>query len=227
MRDRVTTTDQDPEDFEELRGVRLQLDFLKAEIVLKRHGIEHTVVVFGSSRCAASSPYYVIARELGSAVSQLNRADSKDRWCVMTGAGPGIMEAANRGAADVGAPSVGLNIELPEPQTPNPYVTRELSFEFHYFAIRKLHLLLRAKALVVFPGGFGTLDELFEVLTLVQTRKITPLPIVLVAREFWRQAVNFEFLISQGVISHDDRQLIRYAESAAEILDIIRTFHHR
>jgi uncharacterized protein (TIGR00730 family) len=135
----------------------------------------------------------------------------------MTGGGPGIMEAANRGAFDVGAKSLGLNISLPHEQFPNPYVTPELCFRFHYFALRKLHLLLRAKALVSFPGGYGTFDELFEVLTLIQTRTIKPMPVILVGEEFWRGAVDFDYLAGEGVIDPEDRELFWFAETAEEI----------
>jgi uncharacterized protein (TIGR00730 family) len=150
-----------------------------------------------------------------------SRDDDKSRrkLVIMTGGGPGIMEAANRGAFDVGAKSVGLNINLPHEQYPNPYITPNLCFRFHYFALRKMHLLLRAKALVAFPGGFGTLDELFEGLTLVQTRKIKPVPIVLVGEEYWRRAFDVEFLVQEGVIDAEDRELFWFAETAQEIWD--------
>ena len=137
----------------------------------------------------------------------------------MTGGGPGLMEAANRGACDVGAKSVGLNINLPYEQFPNPYITPDLCFRFHYFALRKMHLLLRAKALVAFPGGYGTLDELFEVLTLIQTRKIKPFPIALVGEAYWRRAVDLDFLVDEGTIDPEDRELFWFAESATEIWD--------
>jgi uncharacterized protein (TIGR00730 family) len=143
----------------------------------------------------------------------------------MTGGGPGMMEAANRGAFDVGAKSVGLNISLPHEQYPNPYVTPELCFSFHYFALRKLHFLLRAKALVAFPGGYGTLDELFEVLTLIQTRKIKPIPVVLVGEAYWRRAVDFDFLVHEGVIDVEDRELFWFAETAQEIWNGILRWH--
>ena len=143
----------------------------------------------------------------------------------MTGGGPGIMEAANRGAASAGAPSIGLNICLAPVQEPNPYITPHLCFQFHYFAIRKLHLLLRERALVVFPGGFGTLDELFEILTLVQTGKTAPLPVVLVGREFWNRAINFDFLVAEGMIDRQDFELFTFAESADEILSAIAAWH--
>ena len=144
---------------------------------------------------------------------------------IVTGGGPGMMEAANRGAFDVGAKSVGLNIKLPHEQYPNPYVTPELCFSFHYFALRKLHFLLRAKALVAFPGGYGTLDELFEVLTLIQTRKIEPIPVVLVGEAYWRRAVDVDFLVDEGVIDFEDRELFRFAETAQEIWNGILHWH--
>jgi len=145
----------------------------------------------------------------------------------VTGGGPGIMEAANRGAFDCGAKSVGLNISLPHEQYPNPYITPDLCFSFHYFAMRKLHFLLRAKALVAFPGGYGTIDELFEVLTLVQTRKIKPIPIVLVGESYWQSAVNLDFLVAEGVIEPEDRELFWFAETAQEIWDGILHWHER
>ena len=144
---------------------------------------------------------------------------------VVTGGGPGVMEAANRGAYDVGAKTVGLNITLPHEQYPNPYVTPGLCFQFHYFALRKLHFLLRARALVAFPGGFGTFDELFETLTLVQTRKIKPVPVILVGEDYWRRAVDLDFLVAEGVIDAEDRELLWFAETAQEIWDGIRHWY--
>jgi uncharacterized protein (TIGR00730 family) len=144
---------------------------------------------------------------------------------IMTGGGPGIMEAANRGAYDVGAKSIGLNIHLPHEQYPNPYITPDLCFRFHYFALRKLHFLLRAKALVAFPGGYGTFDELFETLTLVQTRTIQPVPIVLVGERYWRRAVDIDFLVDEGVIDPEDRELFWFAETAQEVWDGILSWH--
>jgi uncharacterized protein (TIGR00730 family) len=247
-------------DHGDTRGVRLQLDYLKAELLLADAGIEQTIVVFGSTRIpeparaarqhaalaaalaqrpndsdlaqevriaervVAKSRYYQVARDFGAFVGKLDSDTKRHRIVLMTGGGPGIMEAANRGAADVGARSVGLNISLPREQQPNPYITPELCFRFRYFAVRKLHLLLRARALVAFPGGFGTLDELFEVLTLVQTNKIEPLPIVLVGREFWERAIDFDFLIAEGVIARTDRDLFAFAEDARAILDLITTW---
>jgi hypothetical protein len=171
-----------------------------------------------AERILAKSHYYEIAREFGRLVgSSRNSAGSPSKMVIVTGGGPGMMEAANRGAFDVGAKSVGLNINLPHEQYPNPYITPELCFRFHYFALRKMHFLLRAKALVAFPGGFGTMDELFEVLTLVQTRKIKPVPIVLVGEAYWRRAFDVEFLADEGVIDPEDRDIFWFAETANEI----------
>lgn len=171
-----------------------------------------------AERILAKSRYYEIAREFGRLVgSSLDDDGGPSKLVIMTGGGPGMMEAANRGAFEAGAKSVGLNINLPHEQYPNPYITPDLCFRFHYFALRKMHFLLRAKALVAFPGGFGTMDELFEVLTLVQTRKIKPVPIVLVGEEYWRRAVDFGFLADEGVIDAEDRELFWFAETADEI----------
>jgi uncharacterized protein (TIGR00730 family) len=247
---------------EELRGTRLELEYLKPELCFRENGIRHTIVVFGSTRIAepetarhrveeirrqlgtgtgdpalrralgraervlANSRYYTVAREFGRLVSESGTGPTDSRIVVMTGGGPGIMEAANRGAHDAGAKSVGLNVTLPHDQYPNPYVTAGLCLRFHYFALRKLHFLHRAKALVAFPGGYGTLDELFETLTLIQTRKIKPLPIVLVGKEFWSRAVDFDFLVEEGVIDDEDKDLFWMAESAKEIWDDIVKWHH-
>jgi hypothetical protein len=175
-----------------------------------------------AERILAKSRYYEIAREFGRLVgSSCDNDGASSKLVIMTGGGPGIMEAANRGAFEVGAKSVGLNIDLPHEQYPNPYITPELCFRFHYFALRKMHFLHRAKALVAFPGGFGTMDELFEVLTLVQTRKIKPVPVVLVGEEYWRRAVDVGFLADEGVIDDEDRELFWFAETASEIWDSI------
>src|ERR1017187_10441556 len=244
-----------------LRGVRLQLDYLKPELLLQEHKIHHTIVVFGSTRICepaaalrkvqalrssfssgagnsdlgrklgiaerilAKSHYYEVARELGRLVGGANAGVHDHRTAIVIGGGPGMMEAANSGAFDVGAKSVGLNISLPHEQYPNPYVTPELCFSFHYFALRKLHFLLRAKALVAFPGGYGTFDELFEVLTLVQTRKIKPIPIILVGENYWRRAVDLDFLVDEGVIDQEDRELFWFAETAQEIWNGILHWH--
>ena len=178
-----------------------------------------------ANRVEAKSRYYDVAREFGRLVGLAGEGAEDCRISLVTGGGPGIMEAANRGAFDVGARSIGLNITLPHEQYPNPYVTPDLCFQFHYFAIRKLHFLLRARALVAFPGGFGTLDELFEALTLIQTRKITPIPVVLVGESYWRQAVDVDFLHAEGVIDAEDRELFWYAETAEEIWQGIQDWH--
>jgi len=240
---------------DEARGLRLQLDYLKPQLLLDRHDIRQTIVVFGGTRIheptaaarkvaelraariaspadaelsrrlevaervLAKSHYYTVAREFGRLVAQNGKEGRTQRLVVVTGGGPGIMEAANRGSFDVGAKTVGLNIHLPHEQYPNPYITPELCFRFHYFALRKLHFLLRAKALVAFPGGYGTLDELFETLALVQTRTIKPVPVVLVGEQYWRQAFNADFLVDEGVIDPEDRELFWFAETAQDIWD--------
>jgi uncharacterized protein (TIGR00730 family) len=217
---------------DELRPVRLQLELLKPEILLAEHRIDTTIVVFGSARIAAPEAgaararpgaaldpvrTYEAARAFARLVSRAGQRQGRwRRLVVVTGGGPGVMEAANRGAADVGAKSIGLNIVLPAEQIPNPYVTPELCFQFHYFAIRKLHFMLRARALVCFPGGFGTLDELFDALTLIQTGKAKPMPILLFDQAYWRRIVSFDAMVEEGVIAPEDRDLVRYVESAEE-----------
>jgi uncharacterized protein (TIGR00730 family) len=178
-----------------------------------------------AERIHAKSHYYEVAREFGRLVGSANHGARKHHTAIVTGGGPGMMEAANRGSFDVGAKSVGLNISLPHEQYPNPYVTPELCFSFHYFALRKLHFLLRAKALVAFPGGYGTFDELFEVLTLIQTRKIKPIPVVLVGEAYWRRAVDIDFMVDEGVIDSEDRELFWFAETAQQIWDGILQWH--
>ena len=186
-------------------------------------GAEHMLLV--AERRVENARYYDIAREFARLVSSWTQVEGRCDYVIVTGGGPGIMEAANRGARDVGAKSVGLNIELPHEQAPNPYVSHGLSFNFHYFAIRKMHFMMRAKALVAFPGGFGTFDELFETLTLVQTRKVKPLPIVLVGKAFWERAVAWEFLVSEGFVDPSDLRLFRYAETAEEAWKHVADFH--
>jgi uncharacterized protein (TIGR00730 family) len=168
--------------------------------------------------------YYAIAREFSRMVSAESQVAAGCEYVIVTGGGPGIMEAGNRGAFDAGAKSIGLNIQLPFEQVPNPYITPELCFDFRYFGIRKMHFLMRARALVVFPGGYGTLDELFETLTLIQTRKVAPVPVVLVGRRFWDRVVNLPALADEGVISPEDLDLVTYAEEAAEIWEQIRGY---
>jgi uncharacterized protein (TIGR00730 family) len=245
----------------ETRGVRLQIDYLKPQVLLNRHGIEHTIVVFGGTRiiepAAAAqevealrrsirerpgeeelaarlaraerilekSHYYEVARDFGRLVGESGEGPEDCRVVVMTGGGPGVMEAANRGAHEAGAKTVGLNIDLPHEQYPNPYITPDLCFRFHYFALRKLHFLLRAKALVAFPGGLGTLDELFETLTLIQTRKIEPIPVVLVGEDYWRRAFDIEYLRDEGVIDPEDLELFWFAEEASEVWNDILSWY--
>ena len=187
------------------------------------HALQRRLAV--AERLLAKARYYDVAREFGRLVAQAGDGPDDFRLVVMTGGGPGMMEAANRGAWDAGRPTIGLNISLPHEQYPNPYITPDLCFQFHYFALRKMHFLLRTRALVVFPGGFGTFDELFETLTLIQTRKIQPIPVVLVGQEYWQQAFNVEFLIDEGVIDEEDRELFWYAETAEEIWRGIRQWH--
>ena len=197
------------------RAARLAREYLRAESALRAHGVRHTILVMGSTRASRRDPYYEIAREFGARVALDGRA------ALMTGGGPGIMAAANRGAAEAGGLSIGLNVRLPRPQRPNPWLTPRLGMSFRYFALRKLHFLLRARAFVAFPGGFGTFDELFETLTLAQTRKIAPLPVVLVGKSYWRRAVDFDFLAAQGKIRRRDLRLFTYADSAEEIWRVV------
>jgi uncharacterized protein (TIGR00730 family) len=178
-----------------------------------------------AERLLARSHYYDLAREFSRIVSAASQADDRFEYVIATGGGPGIMEAANRGAADVGAKSVGLNITLPAEQAPNPYITPELCFQFHYFALRKMHFVLRAKALVIFPGGFGTLDELFEVLTLRQTGRMQAIPIIIVGREYWDQVFDLQFLADVGVIEDEHLELVFYAETPQEAWDYIAGYH--
>ncbi|MEO6306651.1 MAG: TIGR00730 family Rossman fold protein [Nitrospiraceae bacterium] len=181
----------------------------------------HRQRVATAQRQLALSKYYDVAREFGRLVSSTCQIDGRCDYVIVTGGGPGIMEAANRGAADVNAKSIGLNITLPHEQSPNPYITPELCFQFRYFAIRKMHFLIRAKALVAFPGGFGTLDELFETLTLLQTGKTENVMVVLVGRDFWERLINWHWLVENGLIVQQDLQLFRYAETAQEAWELI------
>ena len=227
---------------EDLRPVRFQLELLKPELLLDEARIGSTFVFYGSARIPspnradaiveaavterqklvagrlkANAVYYDEARKLAAICSRYDRdPDGRRHFVVCTGGGPSIMEAANRGAADVGADSIGLNIVLPFEQLPNPYVTPSLSFQFHYFALRKMHFLLRARAVAVFPGGFGTFDEMFELLTLVQTGKVARLPILLFGREYWERVVNWEALADEGVIAPQDLNLFSFVETAEE-----------
>ncbi len=247
---------------DELRGTRLQLEYLKPELTLQELGIKSTIVLFGGTRIVeaseavlrlgrqrerlaaspndpdlrrqvsiaerivAKSRYYDVARKFARLVAAWTKETGRDgEFIVTTGGGPGIMEAGNRGAHEAGVPTIGLNISLPMEQAPNAYISPELCFQFRYFALRKLHFIHRAQALVAFPGGFGTLDELFNALCLVQTRKMKPIPIILVGRDFWHAAFDAEFLASEGVIAPADVDLIHYAENADEIANHIRQWY--
>jgi len=210
---------------DDARGLRLQVDYLKAEVKLKEAGIDYTIVVYGSARTPEDNIYYKEARKFGAMVGKSGQGPEDCRVTLMTGGGPGIMEAANRGAADVSAKSIGLNITLPHEQYPNPYISDELTFQFYYFGIRKLHFMQRAKALVVFPGGFGTLDELFNLLTLIQTKKSPLIPIVMVSKHYWTSVINFDFLVKEGVIKAEDLDLFSYVENAEEAWDAINAWY--
>ena len=238
----------------EARGVRMQLEMLKPDLEQSALGIENTVVVFGSARFMApedaqaalgkaqasgnadalalaerhvrNAHHYEQARLFAREVVKYSETKApKDRLIIATGGGPGIMEAANRGAHELGAQSVGLNIALPHEQYPNPYITPNLCFKVHYFALRKMHFMMRAKALVAFPGGFGTLDELFEVITLVQTKKAKPVPIVLFGTDYWKRLINFDVLVEEGAISPEDLNLFEYCDDPVEAWEFIRNFY--
>ena len=238
----------------ETRGLRMQMEMLKPDLAQIARGIEHTVVVFGSARFRSeeeshkelvrardsgdaqaiqkaqtlvrNARYYEQARAFGNVVTKYSADKTNGRKLfICTGGGPGIMEAANRGAYEAGGISVGLNIALPHEQTPNPYITPSLSFKFHYFALRKMHFMMRAKALVAFPGGFGTLDELFETLTLVQCKKAKPVPIVLYGSDYWKRLFNIDVMVEEGVISEEDLNLFQYVDSVDEAWQFIRSFY--
>jgi uncharacterized protein (TIGR00730 family) len=245
----------DDDDFflrEDMRALRLQLEWVKPDIIQKENNIESTVVVFGGARfkekkkaeqqllkardelsknpdseesqrkikiaesVCRNSRFYEESRLLAQKITRLSQQHDGKEFVVVTGGGPGVMEAANRGAADVGGQSIGLNIVLPFEQEPNPYITPELCFQFDYFAIRKMHFLKRAKGLVAFPGGFGTLDELFETLTLIQTKKMPPFPIVLIGKEYWSRLIDFDFLAEQGAVSEADIKLFHMVDTAGD-----------
>ncbi len=221
---RLAALDQDFLLGDSMRGVRFLLEFAKAEEALRRWRVRSTIVVFGSARVRENGPgrqpfWYEQARRFGYIASQRGGAlhsvggEMRDN-VIATGGGPGIMEAANRGAAEAGAPSIGFNITLPAEQEPNAYSTPDLTFRFHYFAMRKMHLAMRANALVVLPGGFGTLDELFEILTLQQTRKAPMTPTVLIDEGYWRSVFNFESMLEHGMVSEADADLFSFAEDA-------------
>ncbi|MFP4212477.1 MAG: TIGR00730 family Rossman fold protein [Desulfohalobiaceae bacterium] len=254
---RLAFQDQDFLLRRELRPTRIQLEMLKPELTLQDHGVESTVVIYGSARIPDpetartrvsslqqeleqspgdprldrelkrarrdldNSSYYQEARKLGRIIA----SNSDSKLLVITGGGPGIMEAANRGAHDAGAKSIGLNIVLEHEQVPNQYVSPELCFQFHYFATRKMHFMIRSKGLVAFPGGFGTLDEVFETLTLLQTRKIKPIPVILFGRKFWQRLLNFEVLVEEGTINQQDLELFHFVETAEQAWEIIAGFN--
>ena len=223
---------------DELRPVRLQLELLKPEMILNERGIQSTVVLFGGARIpepsqkasartetlAELSRYYDEAREFARLMTERSLASYGRDHVVATGGGPGVMEAGNRGAADAGGASIGLNIVLPHEQAPNEYVTPGLCFNFHYFAIRKMHFLMRARAVCVFPGGFGTLDEMFEALTLIQTDRMARVPFLLFGEAFWTRIINWEALADAGTISDEDLDLFQFVETAAEAVRIIDTW---
>ncbi|MEM9427605.1 MAG: TIGR00730 family Rossman fold protein [Pseudomonadota bacterium] len=226
---------------EELRPVRLQLELLKPEMLMAEYGIASTVVLFGGARIprpedkgqartqtlADLSHFYDEAREFARLITEASKTngDGERENVVVTGGGPGVMEAGNRGAEEAGGVSIGLNIVLPHEQAPNAYVTPDLSFNFHYFAVRKMHFLMRASAIAVFPGGFGTLDELFETLTLIQTGRMRRVPVLLFGKAFWNRIVNWDALSDAGTISPDDLDLFRFVETAEEAMEHMRTWH--
>ena len=238
----------------ENRSIRIQLEMLKPELDQQAQGVENTVVVFGSARFPApeqataalklaeisgdeadlalarrhvrNAYYYDQARLFARLVAGYSKLrPPAEQMFICTGGGPGIMEAANRGAQEMGELTVGLNVVLPHEQASNPYVSPSLNFKFHYFAMRKMHFMMRAKALVVFPGGFGTLDELFEIITLVQTRKAKPVPIILFGTDYWKRLFNFDVMIEEGAISPEDLQLMRYVDDPQLAWDAIKTFY--
>ena len=250
---RLAFQDQDFLLREELRPIRFQLELLKPEMLLEEARVGSTLVMYGSARIpppeaaetalegaknlpeeerkiverlVAKSKYYQEAYNLARLVSEKSIIeDGRRQFVITSGGGPSIMEAANKGASDAGAESIGLNIVLPHEQAPNPYVTPYLSFQFHYFALRKMHFLLRARALAVFPGGFGTCDEMFELLTLIQTGKMKPIPILLFGEEFWNRVINFEALVEEGTVSRKDLDLFRFCETADEAWGHIAAFY--
>jgi uncharacterized protein (TIGR00730 family) len=236
----------------ETLGLRFQLELLKPEILLHERGIDHTITVFGSTHFVSSetalemeknaitpearelaknalshSQYYDSAREFGAIVALYNATqdENQNKLHIATGGGPGIMEAVNRGAFEAGDQTIGFNISLPREQHPNPFITPGLSFRFHYFAIRKMHFMLRARAIVAYPGGFGSFDELFEVLTLMQTKKVERFPIVLVGRDFWCEVINFQQMLKHGVIDKADMELIHFVETAQEAWTVIQDWY--
>jgi uncharacterized protein (TIGR00730 family) len=233
-------------------GIRFELELLKPDILLKEQGIEHTITVFGSTRFVSlqnamelekkaktpnevaaaqkavlHSKYYESAREFGALVAAYNltQKQNSNKLHICTGGGPGIMEAANRGAFEVGDKTIGFNISLPREQRPNQYISPGLSFRFHYFALRKMHFMLRARAIVAYPGGFGSCDELFEVLTLIQTKKVVPIPVILVGTDYWNEMINFKQMVEFGVIDQEDMQSIHFSETAEQAWRVIADWY--
>ncbi len=223
---------------DELRPVRLQLELLKPQMLLDESRIESTIVLFGGARIpepahkdqartetlAELSHFYEVARRFARLMTVKSLASENQENVIVTGGGPGVMEAGNRGAQEAGGVSIGLNIVLPHEQAPNPYVTPEFSFNFHYFAIRKMHFLMRARAICVFPGGFGTLDELFESLTLIQTGRMERVPFLLFGRAFWERVINWQALAEAGTISDDDLKLFRFVDTAEDAVQLIENW---
>ncbi len=220
---------------DELRPVRLQLELLKPQLMLEELGISSTIVLFGGARIPAPehkdtartpklaelTEFYDEARKFARVITERSLADGGHDNIICTGGGPGVMEAGNRGAEDAGGMSIGLSIVLPHEQAPNAYVTPELSFNFHYFAIRKMHFLMRARAICIFPGGFGTMDEMFEALTLIQTGRMEQVPFLLFGKAFWQEVVNWKALAASGTISDEDLDLFRFVDTAKEAVEII------
>ncbi|MDO5603906.1 MAG: LOG family protein [Paracoccus sp. (in: a-proteobacteria)] len=235
---RLAFTDNDFLLREELRPVRLQLELLKPQLILDERGIESTVVMFGGARIptpearagartemlASLSVYYEQAYRFAMMMTERSLASYGKEYVICTGGGPGVMEAGNKGAHDAGGQSIGLGIVLPHEQAPNEYVTPDLCFNFHYFAIRKMHFLMRARAITVFPGGFGTLDELFETLTLIQTGRMRRVPLLMFGRAFWNGIIDWQALAASGTISDEDLDLLNYVETAEEAVEIIDRF---
>lgn len=236
----------------ETMGIRFELELLKPEVLLSEHGIEHTITVFGSTRFLSHewalelknnaktleeikladkallhSKYYESAREFGSLVARYNatQKQNSNKLHICTGGGPGIMEAANRGAFEAGDKTIGFNISLPREQHPNPFISPGLNFRFHYFALRKMHFMLRARAIVAYPGGFGSFDELFEVLTLMQTKKVVPIPVILLGKDYWNEMVKFKQMVEFGVIDQEDMASIHFSETAVEAWQIIQDWY--
>jgi uncharacterized protein (TIGR00730 family) len=238
----------------ETRGIRIQLELLKPDVDQQDQGIDNTVVVFGSARFSSpetaqrmldeahqsgdsmalkeaerhlrNARYYDMAHRFGHIVATHSaNLPENERLYICTGGGPGIMEAANRGAQEAGALTIGLNIALPHEQHANPYVTPSLSFKFHYFAVRKMHFMMRAKAMVAFPGGFGTLDELFEVITLVQTKKSAPVPIILFGKDYWKRLINMDVMVDEGAVSESDLELFKFTDDPQEAWETIQAFY--